>query len=83
MRIHIIEAGIGNYQADLVGLPGSPPVGNGDSPNEAIISLLRSILHETKWMQYIDFNGLRVTIDDSIVGGYCQFRDMCPVYKNG
>ena len=42
------------YRADLLDLPGSPPTGIGSSPEEAVASLFRIIIHPTERYQWLD-----------------------------
>lgn len=43
MKITVIQSG-SVYRADCVELPGSPPIGIGDTDKDAVISLLHTLL---------------------------------------
>lgn len=47
------------YGADLQDLPGSPPIGVGETPEQAVANLFYSILcpnrGSTNWVHYIDW----------------------------
>ena len=48
-----IEKSNDHYRADCKDLPGSPPVGLGDTPEEAVACLFWRILFEGNWHTYI------------------------------
>jgi hypothetical protein len=51
------------YGADLKDLPGSPQLGAGETPEEAVASLFYSILMNREgidWVKHIDFTSLEV-----------------------
>lgn len=55
MKIKITK--ITRYRADLVDLPGSPPCGDGDTPERAIANLFLFILRlrgQENWLRHID-----------------------------
>lgn len=50
------------YKADLLDLPGTPPIGEGNSPEEAVASLFFRLLSEksTNWFAYIKLGTLEM-----------------------
>lgn len=59
----VIEKSGSTYAADLQDLPGSPPVGTGPTPEEAVADLFRRLLHpadKDNWVQHIDFSTVTV-----------------------
>jgi len=44
MRIKVDKTDKGKFQADCTNLPGSPPLGFGDTEQEAVINLLHILL---------------------------------------
>lgn len=64
MRIEIEKSG-DNYRADCLDLPGTPPVGEGKTKEEAVASLFYRILFcsadETKWTRYVKRDVFEVT----------------------
>jgi hypothetical protein len=50
------------YYADLEGLPGSPPIGDGRTPQEAVACLFARLVgmngEQTEWFNYVDKNTL-------------------------
>jgi len=60
MKIQIEKTG-SKYQANLVDLPGSPPVGCAETPEKAVADLFWRIFHPTNrnnFVGYIDFNDM-------------------------
>lgn len=51
-----------DYQADLLDLPGSPWIGRGETPQEAVVFLFYRIMHDptVDWRKYIDFSKVEI-----------------------
>ena len=57
------------YRADMVDLPGTPPIGIGDTPEMAVLSLFHYMLHpsqQTNWLRYIkDWDNVEIKRDET------------------
>ncbi len=65
MKIKLAKRGGSVWQADIADLPGSPPVGYGDTKLEALAELFSNVLHacthgRTRWGYYVNFNKVEI-----------------------
>ena len=52
MKIKVFQDSSGEWRADPVDLPGSPPNGRGKCRWSAVGSLLFAVRHEKEWLKY-------------------------------
>ena len=55
------------FSADLQDLPGHPPVGFGDTKEEAVVNLFFQLLHPattTEWIDHMNFESISVEYDE-------------------
>ena len=64
MKILIQKTG-NTYRADLQDLPGTPTIGEGDTPEMAIACLFYRLLHPPRpdWIDHIKFDGIEIMRD--------------------
>lgn len=57
MKLSIIEYKDGEFKADLLDIPGSPPIGIGNSREKAVASLLQILLSNASvYSKYANIN---------------------------